>query len=262
MSGINKFNKMIFTVHPAIIAVWAAVIAAGYLIPAFPLWGTGGRFSFANVLNPLSGIFFGPLGGALCSAVGGFIGSIIAPDTAWMGPFTFIIGTTTAFATGCVAWAKWPPVTICANGNFIINGAIVVYLIGTILWFTQEIGRNVFLYPLVVYGLGFIGFIVSIIFAKKLFSSGKRIMEFLAVGLFAFSGLIGGASIGNFFALVLRKETEIQWMALTIAAPIERLIFAFGAAIVGVPLLMGLKKIGIITGPQKEENKEETNNES
>jgi len=238
--------------HPAVIAVWAAVIAAGYLIPTFPIWGTGGRFSFANVLNPLSGIFFGPVGGALCSAVGGFIGSLIAPDTAWMGLGTFIIGMTTAFTAGCISWGKWPPVTVSGNGSFIINGAIIVYLIGTILWFTQEIGRNFIRLPVVFYGLGFIAAIAGIFFAVRLMSSKKRFVNFFAIWLFAFGGLIGGATIGNFFFLVLIKPPDEYLAVLTFTSPIERIIFALGATLVGTPLLAGLNKIGIFTGPQAE----------
>jgi len=239
--------------HPAVYAVWAAVVGAGYLLPAFPVLGTGGTFSAANVLNPLSGIFFGPFGGALCSAVGGFIGSLIAPHTAWMGLGTFVIGMTTAFTAGCIAWGKWPPVTFSANGSFIFNGGIIVYLIGTILWFTQEIGRSFPLVPIVFYGIGFITMITGIIFAGRFFADKKQVLKFPAIWLCAFGGLIGGATIGNFFSLVLYKQPKEVWMVLVVSAPIERAIFATAAMLVGVPLLTGLNKIGILTGPQSED---------
>lgn len=239
--------------HPAVIAVWASVIAAGYLLPAFPILGTGGAFSFASVLNPLSGIFFGPLAGALCSAAGGFIGSLIAPHTAWMGLATFIIGAATAFTTGCIAWGKWPPVAVNSNGGFIFNGGIIIYTIGTILWFTQEIGRNIFIFPIIFYGLGFTVMIAGIIFAGKFFISEKNILKFPAIWLCAFGGLIGGASVGNFFSLVLYKQPVEIWVVLTVSAPIERAVFAVCAALVGAPLLTSLNKIGIYAGPQPEE---------
>jgi len=240
--------------HPAILAVWASVVAAGFLLPAFPIIGTGGTFSFANVLNPLSGIIFGPLAGAICSAVGGFIGTLIAPHTAWMGPGTFIIGTTTAFTAGCIAWGKWPPVTVNKNGSFIFNGGLIIYFVGTILWFTQEIGRNVILLPIIVYGLGFIVMITGIIFSQKLFACKNRILKFPAVWLCSFGGLLGGATIGNFFSLVLYQTPKDVWSVIIIASPIERAIFAFAASLVGVPLLTGLNKIGINAGPKEEEN--------
>src|SRR5215475_14542520 len=97
-------------IHPATVAVWAAVLSVGYLLPTIPIIGTGGTFSLTTALLPLSGVFFGPIAGALCAAVAGFIGSLIAPHTAWMGMGTFIIGTTTAFTAGCIAWGSWPPV--------------------------------------------------------------------------------------------------------------------------------------------------------
>lgn len=250
-------NK-IFTIHPAVIASWAAVVAAGHVFPTIPILGTASTFSLTSALNPLSGIFFGPIAGALCSAAGGFIGSFIAPHTAWMGPFTFIVGTTTAFTAGCIAWGKWPPVAVSAAGNFIFNGGIIVYLAGTILWFTQEIGRSIIRLPLVFYGLGFIAMTAGIIFSGGMFAAGsrggkKRMLKFPAIWLCAFGGLVGGATVGNFFHLALYKPPREFWAALTFIAPLERAVFALGAMLVGVPLLEGLNKIGITAGPQTEE---------
>jgi len=245
-------------VHPAVMAVWASVVAAGFLLPAFPVLGTGGTFSLSNILSPLSGIFFGPLAGALCSAVGGFIGSLIAPHTAWMGLGTFIITTTTAFTAGCIAWGKWPIVSIKGNGNFIINGAIVVYIIGTILWLTQEIGRSIISFPIIFYGLGFTVTIAGVIFTGRMFNSKNRFIKFPAIWICAFGGLVGGATVGNFFSLVLYKIPRDVWTVLTITAPVERAIFAAGAMLVGVPLLAGLNKIGIYAGPQEYKEKIKT----
>jgi len=237
-------NKLTGGIHPAVAAVWAAVIASVHILPTFPILGTGGTFSISSVLIPLSGIFFGPIAGALCSAVGCFLGSLIAPFTAWVGLGTFIIGTTTAFTTGCIAWGKWPPFAI---------GGIVVYIIGTILWVTQEIGRSIIIYPLVYYGLGFISLIAGIILAPRFFLGSNRYLKFLAIWLCAFGGLIGGATVGNFFSLVLYKLPKEFWTTMIIISPVERAIFATGAMLVGVPLMSGLNKICIFVGPQSEE---------
>jgi hypothetical protein len=254
-------NILTGNIHPAFTAVWAAIVAAGHFLPTVPIWGTGGTFSLSSALSPLSGIFFGPVAGALCSAVGGFIGSLIAVHTAWMGLGTFIIGTVTAFTSGCIAWGKWPPAAISGNGNFVINGGIIVYIVGTILWFTQEIGRSVISYPIVYYGLGFIVMTAGIIFAPRMFKSPKRMLKFPAIWMCAFGGLIGGATVGNFFYLVLYKQPKEFWIGLTIVSPIERAVFALGAMLVGVPLLSGLNKIGIFVGPQNEEEEEKLTTE-
>jgi hypothetical protein len=256
-------NKLTGNVHPAVIAVWAAICAAGYILPTVPIWGTGSVFSVFSALAPLSGIFFGPVAGALCSAAGGFIGSLTAPHTAWMGLGTFIPGTITAFTAGCIAWGKWPPVMVNKDGSFTVNGGIIVYIIGTVLWFTQEKGRIVIGMPLVSYGLGFIMMITGIIFARLMLSGiclGKsRLLKFPAIWLCAFGGLIGGASVGNFFSLMLYDLPEDVWKALTFVQPVERALFALGAMFIGVPLLEGLNKIGISVGPPKPEEEENEN---
>jgi hypothetical protein len=249
----SPYNKF----HPAVIAVWASIIALGHILPTIPIWGTGGTFSLSSALSPLSGIFFGPATGALCSAAGGFIGSLIAPHTAWMGLGTFIIGTATAFTSGCIAWGKGAPVSINANGSFVINGAVIIYIIGTLLWFTQETGRGIFYFPLIYYGLGFIALVTGSIFSERMFTSTKKVFLFAAVWISAFGGMIGGASIGNFFSLVLYRQPREIWAALTIAAPIERVIFAAGAMLIGVPLLSGMNKMGIPAGPGRNEDDED-----
>jgi len=250
-------NKLTGNIHPAVVAVWAAVCAAGFLLPTIPIWGTGSVFSVSSALAPLSGIFFGPLAGALCSAAGGFIGSLIAPHTAWMGLGTFLIGTVTAFTSGCIAWGKWPPVTINKSGSFIVSGGIIVYIIGTVLWFTQETGRKVTLMPLVSYGLGFAVMMAGIIFARRGFAGKSRLLKFPLIWLCAFAGLTGGATIGNFFSLMLYNLPGDIWKALAFVQPAERAVFALGAMFIGAPLLEGLNKIGISAGPRSEEENED-----
>lgn len=246
-------EKNLKIIHPAYIAAWASVVAAGHIIPTLPLLTTGANFSLANILSPLSGVFFGPVIGALCSAIGGFIGSFISPVPPMLGPFYFIISGTTAFTAGCIAKGKWPPVRISMKGNFIFNGGIIVYLIGTILWFTQETGRSFIWIPIVVYGLGFAamitGFFVS---AKFLASDNKKILMFPAIWLSAFGGLIGGATVGNFFYLIVFNPPAADLVRLLVMAPLERALFATVAMLIGVPLLEGLRKIGINTGTQEE----------
>jgi hypothetical protein len=239
-------------IHPAVIAVWAAVIAAAHIIPTVPIFGTGRNFSLASALFPLSGILFGPLAGSLCSAAGGFVGNIAAPHTAWMGMGTFIIGTTTSFTSGCIAWGSWPPVTVNQKGNFVINGGIIVYVIGSLLWFSQEIGRNTVVFPLVVYGLGFTALIAGCIFACKALAGKNAVLKFSVVWLCAFGGMIGGSAVGNFFTLILYRNPREFWLPLTAIAPLERSIFSVGTALIGVPLLAALPKIGISVGPNFE----------
>ena len=240
-------------IHPAVIAVWAAVVAAAHIIPSIPILGTGSNFSLASVLAPLSGIFFGPVAGAICSAAGGFIGSLVAPHTAWMGMGTFLIGMTTAFVSGCIAWGGWHIVSLNMRGGLTVNGGIIVYLIGTVLWFTQEAGRSIVLLPVILYGLGFTALITGSFFSAYAFSGKNFKWKLPAIWLCAFGGMIGGATVGNFFALVFFELPPEVWAYLTVAAPIERAVFSIGAVVIGAPLLAGLPKIGIFVGPRYEQ---------
>ena len=252
----KKTKRFFLPIHPALIAAWAAIVAAGHLLPTFPIVGTSAVFSLTAVLSPLSGIFFGPFAGALCSALGGFIGSLIAPHTAWLGLGTFIIGTVTAWTSGCIAWGRWPLITVNRTGHIIINGSIIVYIIGTILWFTQEMGRSVKIFPLVLYGAGFAAIIAGSLFIRPIMNRGSKVLYFPALWLAAFGGMIGGASVGNFFTLVLFNLPRETWIYLTVAAPLERALFSLGAALIGAPLLIALPKIGIMAGPPAAEDNE------
>jgi len=239
-------------IHPAIIAVWAAVVAAAHIVPALPMLGTGSNFSLVALLSPLSGILFGPLAGALCSAAGGFIGNLIAPHTAWLGMGTFIIGTVTAFTSGCIAWGGWPLIMLNRRGSLVINGGIVVYLIGTLLWFSQKTGRSMVIFPLIYYSAGCAALIVGSFLAGKILAGKNNALKLPIVWLCSFGGMIGGATIANFFFLVLYQLPRETWLYLTVAAPLERAVFSLGAALVAAPLLAGLPKIGIFVGPQEE----------
>jgi hypothetical protein len=222
--------------HPAVIAVWAAVLAAADMLPVIPRLGTGSVFSVNKALVPLAGIFFGPLPGAVCAAAGGFIGSIIAPHTAWMGMGTFIIGTVTAFTAGLISRGKWPL-------------ALAVYAAGSALWFSQEIVLSFPLLPIVYYGLGLIATVIGGVTASRWLSGPGRGLKFPAVWLCAFGGMVGSASIGNFFSLILFKLPKELWAALVVVSPLERAVFSLGAVIIGAPLLIGLPKIGVFAGP-------------
>lgn len=222
--------------HPAVLAVWAALISVAHMLPSIPMLGTGGTFSVSAALIPLAGIFFGPIGGAICVAIGNFIGQIIAPHTAWLGLATFIVGTINGFTTGCISRGKWP-------------WAAGIIILGSILWFTTEIGRQAPLLPVVFYGLGLIMAILGGIFGSKFLTADAFYKKFIGIWFAAFAGFAASAAIANYASIALFQLPATVWNALVVLAPIERTIFAIGASIIGVPLLIGLPKIGIFVGP-------------
>jgi len=239
-SAIGKF-KLLGGVHPSVIAIWAALIAVAKLLPSIPIGGTGSTFSVSSALLPLAGIFFGPIGGAICAAIGGFIGQIIAPHVAWLGIATFMIGTVNAFVTGCVTRRKW----------YVGTGII---LLGYVLWFSTAIGREAAIFPFVFYTLGLIATIVcAFIFRKKNVFKRKPVLRGVGIFFAAFSGFVATSAWINFVGILLYQWPAAMWKGLAFISPLERAVFALGATIIGVPLLIGLPKIGVFVGADLED---------
>jgi uncharacterized membrane protein len=243
-NAAGKF-KLLGGVHPSVIAVWAALIAVANLLPAIPVVGTGSTFSVSAALLPLAGIFFGPIGGAICAAIGGFIGQIIAPHIAWLGIATFLIGTVNAFVAGCVTRRKW----------YVGTGIIIL---GYILWFSTAIGREAWIFPMVFYTLGIITTIVcAVIFRKKNVFTRKPVLRGVGIFFAAFSGFVATAAWINFVGIFFYQWPAAMWKGLAFVSPVERAIFALGATIIGVPLLIGLPKIGVFVGADLEDEEED-----
>ena len=240
INNVGKF-KLLGGIHPSVIAIWAALIAVGNLLPAIPIVGTGSTFSVSAALLPLAGIFFGPIGGAICAAIGGFIGQIIAPHIAWLGIATFLIGTVNAFVAGCVTRGKW----------YISIGIIVL---GYILWFSTAIGREAAIFPIIYYTLGLITTVLcAIIFREKNVFTKKPVLRGVGIFLAAFTGFVATSAWVNFVGIILYQWPAAMWKGLAFVSPFERAIFALGATIIGVPLLIGLPKIGVFVGADLED---------
>ncbi len=227
-------KKGMLTTHPAVIAVWAALIAAVMLVPAFPIIGTGATFSVSAALFPLAGILFGPVAGALCAAIGAFVGQLIAPHTVFFGPLSFLIPTLGAFCAGMAMTKRWyvPLLFILA-----FAGA----------WYLVPLGREAWFQP-AIWLLGVAACLVGWFVASDWIGSDNRTKIFVGVFLAAMAGTIVDHAFGSLWALIqFRLPAEI-WLAALVLAPVERTLFSLGAAIIGTPLLIGLPKIGLPVG--------------
>jgi hypothetical protein len=73
---------------------------------------------------------------------------------------------------------------------------------------------------------------------------------FWGIFVTALAGIMVDHSLGNLIALNVFALPKEVWLAVLPIAPVERLLFALGAAIIGVPLMVGLPKVGITIGPK------------
>lgn len=220
--------------HPAVIAVWAALIAVVTLVPAFPMIGTGATFSVSAALVPLAGILFGPIPGAICAAIGAFIGQLIAPHTVFFGPLSFLIPTLNALCAGFAVQKRW-----------YVPLAVIVTL--SLAWFAFPLGRAVWFTPL-IWTLGIIAGLVGWFGASDWFSTESRGKLVAGIFLAAMCGTIADHSFGSLWALIMFRLPREVWLAVLPLAPLERTLFSIGSAIIGTPLLVGLPQIGVMVG--------------
>ncbi len=73
----------------------------------------------------------------------------------------------------------------------------------------------------------------------------------IAVGIFlaALAGTISEHLLGNAFFIVMYSGPAKVFAVVLFIYPIERLLAATIATVIGVPLLLGLRKIGMELGP-------------
>jgi hypothetical protein len=242
-----KKKSVLISAHPAVIAVWAALMAAASLLPAFPIIGTGATFNIANSLTPLAGIFFGPWVGAIAAGVGAFIGQLIAPHTVLFGPLQFTIAMVGAMCAGLAMQRKW------------LYPLLVILALGAI-WYLLPKGRGAWATPL-LYILGYVFIAVGWWISRKdnPLVSTKRARMALGILCCSVAGIVATQAMGNLWALIFFQLPPAIWFTVLAIAPIERLAFSIGAMIIGTPLLIGLPKIGIPVGPmiyEKEEDEE------
>lgn len=234
--GKKTFGKF----HPAVIAVYAAILAASALIPSIPVLGTGGSFSVSTALIPLAGVFFGPIAGALCAAIGGFIGQLIAPATAVIGIATFVASIIAAFIAGLLCEEKkWGPLS-----------ALGIGLAFVVLWFTHPVGRESWLFALVFFGSGILCCILGFFFCNRWLKKSNFALKAIAIFIACYAGMIFSAAYVDYVCLFLYGLTSEIWTMLIVIAPLERALFAAGSLVVGTPLLIGLPKIGVFIGPR------------
>lgn len=230
-------KKKLFSTHPAIIAVWAALIAVASLLPAFPLiGGTGGTFSLGNAILPLSGILFGPWAGAIAAGVGGFLGQLLAPSTVIFGPLQFVLSIISAMAAGFAMEKKW------------IWPLVAMVLLTVLFWIIPP-GNEAPLLP-VVYIPAYLGILLGWFVFRNWISSPNRAKLFVAVFCCMIAGTQVNQAGGNIWALFSFALPKALWYSVIPIAPVERILFALAGTIIGVPLLIGLPKISIPVGPE------------
>lgn len=231
-------------VHPAVIAVWAAFIAIAGLLPVIPVFGTGATFSLSDAAVVLAGILFGPLAGAISAGIGGFIGQLVAPQSAVFGVVTFVCPTLAAFASGLLMRKKW-------------HYVFIIFAVLTAAWYCFPLGRDAWFQPLVNYSLAVILTMPAATWGVKMIASENSKKMFIGIAMIGFVGTCASLALGNLMALPMFALPREVWLGVLPVCVPQRIVMAILGAVIGVPLLVGLPKIGVQVGTKLYDEEQE-----
>lgn len=237
--------KRYSTLYIALVCSFAPIYAIFSLFSLFPIIGDTGKFiTLSSILAPLLGLILGPEVGFATVTVGGLIGTLLSPASAF-GPLSFLPGATAALSSGLLYHRR----------RFIM---LVMY--GTVLAtfsFFPVIGPA-WLYPQFLWFqiLGLL-FLASPLQLKTVdYVRARKDIIRLTVGIAGitltstlFNQIMGSLIFEALFEFVNPVDSwKPLWQILTVMYPVERVIITITASVIGVFLVKALDAYGFELG--------------
>jgi len=226
--------------------IFAALYAVFSSVSLFPVIGALGTFiTLAVVLAPVIGMLLGPYVGALATSVGGFVGWTVTQSGAFSF-VSFIPGSFSALTAG-----------LLINGERRVS-AILYLILFLPMAFFPLIGPA-WLFPLFLW-FQLIGLVVLVSPVSAVASESLRADRIdkltLGVGIIALVSALAGQVAGTLMYEVffypfdpqIESWRTAQWQFLTFVYPVERIIIAVFATLVGVPLIRAVRSYGFEVG--------------
>ncbi len=230
-------------VHVAYIAISAAIVTATAYIPMFPVVGAGTVISAGMIAVPLVGILLGPVAGTLATAIGAFLGQIVAPYGAIFGLITFLCPMMGAFVSSLVAFKRWKDAALTLSLTILLW-----YAITSIKWAKDPYSSVRWYFPY----LHLTSLASLFIFREKIGdwieSLDPKKVPF-GIFLAALAGLLTDHMVGNSIYVGVYSGPARVYSFVLLLYSFERIAGAIGAALVGAPLLIALYKARIGVGP-------------
>jgi len=230
-------------VHIAYVAVCAAIVIITAFIPMFPVIGVGATMSAGMIIVPLVGIMLGPTAGTLATAVGAFLGQIVAPYGAIFGLITFLCPLASTATAAFLSRRKWKQ-----GGLLVLMGILLWYLTTGIMWAGNPKAGIMWYFPF----LHILSLVLVLVFRGKI---GEWIASMdpkrMSIGIFlaSLAGTLTEHMVGNSIYIGIYRGPPGPFYFVITIYWIERVLAAVGATVVGTPLLIGLKKARIDIGP-------------
>jgi hypothetical protein len=235
-------SRGIFGAPISYVALLAAVTAVLQLIPFSVVLGPGVSFPLSLATGGLMGILLGPWAGAVAVLVGGAIGVLIAPHTAFLGPLTILVLIMAPLASGLIV-----------TGRHRIVG---IYLLAAgILWWVIYFATTgmpqdkvVLLMPWRYIVPGVLLFIPGLTEkAVRMLRSENRLALASALGYITWISLQTDHSIsaivGNLLLFPLPEE--VYRILITTIIGAERGALTIVGIVIGLGVIVGLRRMGI-----------------
>jgi len=236
-------NNKLTTKYIALIAIFSSLYAILRYVPLGPMIGLQGTFSFSDALAPLMGIILGPFAGGISVIIGTFTAAALGKPLVFLG-LDFLPGFINCIAMGFLIKRKWIPVAALYAlfiGLFIVSPySLLLVKVGSLaipfLWL-HIVALIVLLLPLRSKAIDNI----------KKFNIPKMA---LSLTVLAFIGTMLQHLTGNLltqFILGAANTGEIPdftllWTGVFYAYPFERTLMVLITIVIGVPLIIAIKK--------------------
>jgi len=237
----RKRGMEIGGVHVAYIAIYAAFVALLTLIPAMPIPLTPFTWTVAAPFYTLTGFIFGPIAGSISAFVASLIQAAIAPWSAILSFGTAFVVLPYALIGGGIIRGDWKlptAVMVFVNVAFILLALSVVNFAATPQqwWWIIEFMLALYIWPIAIC-------LAAPWLGKWLRSWDPKKMS-PALFLASLAAALGvDCWGGGLFIAVYKYPLSILpiWIIPTI---VPRVIQALSTAIIGIPLLLSLKRAG------------------
>ena len=217
----------------SIVGLMAAVYAVVTLLPGFPVIGApGSEIDLARSLEPIYGIMMGTYFGPLAAFLGAILGKILSGES---GSLLF---TPLALASTLSAALIYKG-RVGKIPGWTISGLILTVMIA--IWSTTQQAHNAPYFALPHVAAAAIAFGAGGKLNKSL-RSGK--ME-MAPGVFlvSFISTMTGNMLGNLIFVAVYNPSPYFFVPMLAITLPERLFISLASTIIGVPLIVGVRRV-------------------
>ena len=241
----EKVNVKLAAKNIALIAVFAPWYTIFTLWPLFPVIGASGSFiTMAVIMAPLIGIILGPYLGVLSVAVGGIILLSLGHIGGPFGPLSFVPHAATTFCSGMLY-----------NGKRMTCAVIYAFLL--VVFALYPVVGPAWLYPYFIW-MHIVGLVILVSplqskAVEQTHEYTKSLGLTFGVGIISLTAALFGHIVGDIMFEAIYWPNLISsvdawkntWQLLAWVYPLERVIIAIAAALIGTALIKALKAYGL-----------------